>query len=85
LYEAKLFHPPLHPNCRCHIEIGISPDYAEALQREAKRSILKGFKMESESEKVRLEAAKRLLETETGMPKSVEKYAERSVKRGKFI
>lgn len=80
LYEAKLFHPPLHPHCRCHIEIGISTDYAAALKREAVRSILKGVKMESESEKVRVDAAKRLLDTDPVAPASVKKYAAKSVK-----
>lgn len=84
VYGGKLVHPPLHPHCRCHIEIGIHPEYAKALKREAVRSILKGTKMESESEKVRLDAAKRLLDENPVAPQSVQKYAARSIKKGKF-
>lgn len=84
VYGGNLFHPPRHPHCRCHIEIGISPDYAQALKREAVRSILKGVKMDSESEKVRLDAARRLLEKDPVAPASVKKYAARSIKRGEF-
>lgn len=84
VYGGTLVHPPLHPHCRCHIEIGISEDYAEALKREAVRSILKGTKMDSESEKVRLEAAKRLLDQNPTAPASVQKYAARSIKKGSF-
>lgn len=84
VYGGKLVHPPLHPHCRCHIEIGISEDYAEALKREAVRSILKGTKMESESDKVRIEAAKRLLDENPVAPQSVQKYAARAIKKGSF-
>jgi hypothetical protein len=79
-YGGVLNHPPLHPHCRCHIEIGISQDYADALKREAVRSILKGFAMDSESEAVRVDAAKRLLATDPVAPASVKKYAAKSVK-----
>lgn len=85
VYGGSLVHPPLHPHCRCHIEIGISEDYAAALKREAVRSILKGTKMESESEKVRIEAAKQLLDSNPDAPQTVQKYAARSVKKGKFV
>lgn len=81
---GRIYHPPLHPHCRCAIEIGITDEYAAALKRESVRSILKGFKMPSESEKVRLEAAQRLLEQDPVAPASVKKYTERAVKRGKF-
>lgn len=84
VYGGELVHPPLHPHCRCHIEIGISEDYAEALKREAVRSILRGTKLPSESEKVRLDAAKRLLDKDPVAPQAVKKYAARSIKRGEF-
>jgi hypothetical protein len=80
VYGGKLVHPPLHPHCRCHIEIGISQDYADALKREAVRSILKGIKLPSESEKVRIDAAERLLEEDPVAPESVKKYSARMVK-----
>ena len=77
--EGTLPHPPLHPHCRCTIEPGITDDYADALKRESVRSILRGFKMESESEKVRIDAAKALLETDPVAPASVKKYAKRRI------
>jgi hypothetical protein len=82
--EGTLPHPPLHPHCRCTVEPGITDDYADALKREAVRSVLKGFKLESESEKVRIDAAKRLLDKDPVAPESVKKYARRSIKKGEF-
>lgn len=76
--------PPLHPNCRCTLEPLVDPSYAEALRREADRSVLRGFSLESESMRVRVDAAKRLLDNGVDAPKSVIAYAERSVKVGKF-
>lgn len=77
--------PPLHPRCRCAIEVGITEEYAQALKREAVRSILRGIKTDSESEKVRIDAAARLLETHPdGVPATVMKYAEKSIKNGSF-
>lgn len=77
-------HPPLHPHCRCSVEPGITDEYADALKREAVRSVLKGFKMDSESEKVRIDAAKRLLDQDPVAPASVKKYATKAIKKGKF-
>lgn len=82
--EGTLPHPPLHPRCRCVVEVGISTEYAEALKREAVRSVLRGFKLPSESEKARIEAAKELLNKNPQAPESVKKYAERAVKKGSF-
>lgn len=76
-----LLHPPLHPRCRCLVEVSITPEYQEALKREAIRSILKSVALPSESEKVRIDAAQRLLDQHPQAPKSVIKYAERSVKQ----
>lgn len=82
--EGTLPHPPLHPHCRCTVEVGITDDYAEALKREAVRSILRGFKLPTESEAVRIDAAKRLLEQDPVAPESVKKYAKSAVKRGTY-
>ena len=79
-FGGTLPHPPLHPFCRCTIEPGITDEYADALKREAVRSVLKGFKMDSESDKVRIEAAKRLLAKDPVAPASVKKYAKKSIK-----
>lgn len=76
--------PPRHPNCRCTLEPLNDQGYADALQREAERSILRGFSLESESMKVRLDAAQRLLDRGTNAPKSVQDYARRAVKAGSF-
>jgi len=81
---GTLPHPPLHPHCRCSVEPGITDEYAAALKRESVRSILKGFKMESESEKVRIAAAKKLLDQDPVAPASVKKYANKAIKKGKF-
>lgn len=79
--------PPLHPNCRCEVmpySESDGPAFPDALKREAKRSILKGWSVDSESETVRLKAAQKLLNRGAGLPKSVEEASARALKRGKF-
>lgn len=83
-YEPPGTNPPLHPNCRCTLEVLVEPSYATALRREADRSVLRGFSLESESMRVRVAAAERLLEQGVDAPKSVIAYAARSVKAGEF-
>jgi len=73
-----------HPRCRCQWEIVYSIEYVSGLKREADRSILRGFSLPNESEKVRVDAAARLLEKGVDAPKSVKAYAERAVRRGAF-
>jgi hypothetical protein len=73
-----------HPRCRCQWEVVYSDEYVDALKREADRSILRGFSLPNESEKVRVDAAARLLEQGVEAPKSVKAYAERAVRRGAF-
>lgn len=77
-------YPPRHPNCRCTVEPLISQSYADALRREADRSVLRGYSLESESMGVRIDAARRLLEGGVDAPKSVIDYARRSIKAGAF-
>jgi hypothetical protein len=55
-----------------------------SLQREARRSILKGWSLESEPESVRLAAADRLLQKGANLPKTVEQEAQRAVRAGRF-
>lgn len=81
---APVKYPPLHPNCRCTVEPLRSPEYAVALRREAERSVLRGFSLESESMKTRLDAARRLVDSGVDAPKSVIAYARRSIKAGEF-
>jgi hypothetical protein len=61
-----------------------SAEYAEALRREADRSVLRGFSLESESMKTRIDAADRLVSRGVDAPKSVIAYARRSIKVGVF-
>lgn len=77
-------HPPLHPHCRCTVEPLQSREYAAALRREADRSVLRGFSLESESMGTRIDAAERLLRRSPDAPKSVIQYAESAVRRGEF-
>lgn len=77
-------HPPAHPNCRCTVEPLNAPEYAAALRREADRSVLRGFSLESESMGTRVDAAARLVERGVDAPKSVVAFAARSVREGKF-
>ena len=89
-YGAKSYHPdpvdvpPRHPRCRCTLEPLVSREYADALRREADRSVLRGFSLESEPMRVRVDAAERLLARGVDAPKSVIAYARRAVKRGEF-
>jgi hypothetical protein len=83
--------PPLHPNCRCRLSVWLGhaegapgPTLPEVLKREAQRSVLKGWRMESEPESVRLAAADRLLARGVNAPKSVKNYARTAIKRGRF-
>lgn len=81
--EAKPY-PPAHPHCRCTVEPLNDASYAEALRREADRSVLRGFSLSSESMKVRVDAAERLLARDVDAPKSVIAYAQRAVRAGEF-
>jgi len=79
--------PPFHPRCRCKLrvlEIQTSKPVVAAIKREADRSILRGWSRPGESEKVRLDAAKKLLAKNPNMPKSVKDYARTAIKRGEF-
>lgn len=84
-YNAEpIAYPPRHPNCRCTVEPLRSAEYATALRREADRSVLRGFSLESESMKTRIDAADRLVSKGVDAPKSVVAFARRSIKAGEF-
>ena len=89
-YGAKSYHPdpvdvpPRHPRCRCTIEPLVSREYADALRREADRAVLRGFSLESEPMRVRVDAAERLLDRGVVAPKSVKAYAAKAIKAGEF-
>jgi hypothetical protein len=59
-------------------------DLAAAMRREAKRAILRGWSLPSESEAVRVRAADRLLKAGAGMPKTVEARARKAVRAKHF-
>jgi hypothetical protein len=84
-------NPPLHPNCRCRISLYRHEwsrpgqvSVPDALKREARRSVARGFSLPTESEASRLSAADRLLLNGAGLPKTVEERARRDVERGAF-
>lgn len=81
---ADVSYPPAHPYCRCQVEPLNDQSYADALRREADRSVLRGFSLESESMKTRVDAARRLLEADVVAPASVKAYARRAVRAGEF-
>jgi hypothetical protein len=83
--------PPIHPHDRCEIvpylgaEPGATgPSLPEALQREARRAILKGWSLPSESGPERIRAARKVLARNPTAPASVKAYARRAVKAGRF-
>lgn len=75
---------PLHPNCRCRLQVLNDPSYADSLRREADRSVLRGFSLPSESGQARVDAAQRLIAKGVNAPKSVIDYARKAVKEGGF-
>lgn len=90
---GPVWNPGLHPHCRCRVVVWMpryadgGVDYPAALKREARRSIARGWSLESESNSVRVDAAARLLARVAGsdvLPKSVEDYSARAVKTGVF-
>lgn len=83
-HPGKVKHPPRHPRCRCTVEPLNDQSYADALRREADRSVLRGFSLPSESMATRIDAADRLVSKGVDAPKSVIAYAKKSVKRGVF-
>jgi hypothetical protein len=92
LKSEAIPYPPLHPNCRCRITpwlgtksgSGTSVEMPEALKREARRSVLLGLALPSESTPARLRAADRLLAKGAMLPASVQARARAAVRRGAF-
>lgn len=78
--------PPRHPHCRCRIRVVVSGMSAAsaALQREARRSVVRGFSLATESNPARVRAADRLLRRGAGLPRSVEAYGRAAVAAGRF-
>ncbi len=79
--------PPEHPYCRCRLRVlerETGKVIAASIVREAERSILRGWSQPSESQRVRIDAARKLLARGTNLPKSVKEYARTAIKRGQF-
>jgi hypothetical protein len=82
---ATVASPPLHRRCRCELQLvarGDSEEASAALKREADRSILRGFAVESESQATRRAAAEKLLASGVNAPKSVKADARRRLQAG---
>lgn len=83
--------PPLHPNCRCRVvawndswaEEGVT-SMPDAVRREARRSVARGWSLPTESGAARIRAARELLRAGAGLPRSVEEFARLAVQAGRF-
>lgn len=90
--------PPLHPHCRCRLRVWDGPDprkpedipiknnnvtFPEALQREARRAVLRGDS-NYDSLPTRIKAADKLLSIGANLPKTVEKRAAKAVANNEF-
>lgn len=97
-FATDLTGPPLHPHCRCRLRIWDGPKprspediprnnnnttFAEALQREARRAVLRGDS-DYDSLISRLKAADKLLSIGANLPPTVEKRAARAIKNKNF-
>lgn len=79
--------PPLHPNCRCkvrRVSKSLVASVVEAMEREAERSIMRGFSRPSESNANRLRATRSLLARGSDLPSSVQAYGRRSIRQGDY-
>lgn len=75
---------PVHPWCRCQKRLVHRDDaesVAEPLRREAERSVARFDALPSESDRARTEAAKRLIEQGSALPKTVLERAGRGVRK----
>ncbi|MFD4830144.1 hypothetical protein ACFWPV_09855 [Streptomyces uncialis] len=83
--------PPLHPHCRCRTvawddtwaQPGVTP-FPDAMRREARRSIARGWSLPTESGAARIRAARDLLRAGSGLPRSVDEFAAQAVRAGRF-
>lgn len=82
---GDLIYPPLHPNCRCQVDVTYLPVGRSDLDlaREAERSVARGL-TDFHSTPESLRAADRLVQHPTLLPKSVVARARRNVADGKF-
>lgn len=91
-----LWGPPLHPNCRCSLELYLgSQGYpvmpweteeftvAQALRREAERTVLRG-EAGVDSQPALVRAASALLSRGTRLPVTHQRRARRAIRAGRF-
>lgn len=91
-----IWGPPLHPNCRCGLELHLGSlgypvmpweveefSVAQALRREAERAVLRGD-AGVDSEPALVRAASALLSRGTALPVTVQRRARKAIKRGRF-
>lgn len=90
LHSGPVANPPLHPNCRCRVQLWLGDDdndsgasFPDGLVREAHRVVLRG-RTRYASDPAKVRAAERLLDAGVKAPKSVKKVAEDAIARGKF-
>lgn len=82
--------PPEHPHCRCTATVYNPRNdpgglISSSLQREARRSVVKGWGLPTESDAARRRAAENLLKLGAELPKTVEAEARRRLRtRRKF-
>jgi len=80
---AVLKHPPRHNHCRCRCELHDSETgggLVRALKRESDRSIVYGWRTDSESGQARRSAAEKLLRKGVKLPESVKHRGEIAIK-----
>ncbi|MGW6912583.1 hypothetical protein ACWGB8_01975 [Kitasatospora sp. NPDC054939] len=84
---APIDGPPLHPHCRCRA-IPWSEEWGDRmpalLQRQADRSVARGWSLPSESGPARVRAARDLLKSGRPLPPRVAARARRAVAEGRF-
>jgi hypothetical protein len=90
-WKRNLTSPPLHPWCRCQLigwngvdSGGAGLNFPDSLRREARRSVIKGWALPSESQTARQRAAARLLAIGAGLPPTVEARARAAVRSKRF-
>jgi hypothetical protein len=90
-WRQPLLAPPRHPHCRCQLVAwngvdggGEGDPFPEALKREARRSVVKGWALPTEGVSARQKAAARLLARGADLPPSVEARARAAVRSKRF-
>lgn len=85
--HGTIENPPEHPNCRCQLiawngyaPAGPGEALPQALATEARRSVVKGWALPTESQVLRRKAADQLLKSGARLPRTVEQRARAQVR-----